>query len=91
MSVQKHKLFGPGKVPGLDGTGPRAPEGPVVPWLNKSKSPGTWKSEKSRDNGNPSAHLWGQLIRFPRYDYNLLVVASSAGQLDLRHILDKLT
>ena len=31
----------PGKVPGLDRTGPRDPEGPVVPGLKKSKSPGT--------------------------------------------------
>ena len=39
MNVEKHKVIwsrdvpgSPGKVPGLDGTGPRDPEGPVVPW-----------------------------------------------------------
>ena len=47
----------PGKVPGLDRTGPRDPEGPVVPWLKKSKIPGTWKLEKSRDNGNPNTYI----------------------------------
>ena len=36
----------PGKVPGHDRTGPRDPEGPVVPW---SRGPGTKKVQKSRD------------------------------------------
>ena len=56
-------LFGPGtsrEVPwrsrDVPGTGLRDLEGPVVPGLKKSKSPGTWKSKKSRDNGNPSPH-----------------------------------
>ena len=29
----------PGKVPGLDRTGPRDPEGPMVPWSRDLKSP----------------------------------------------------
>ena len=39
----------PGKVPGLDRTGPRDPEGPMVPWSRDQRSPKVpglenWKS-----------------------------------------------
>ena len=73
MNVQKHKLIwsrdvpgSPAKVPGRPGDRTWRPwrsRGPVVPGLKKSKSPGTWKSEKSRDNGNPSTYLFSWQIK----------------------------